>query len=135
MITAGWRTRDLGQRESTTCHGFIARAADYFACQGISCIERVITDNHLSYRAPPTSVCHHHHRRQTSLHQTALSPGITANVERFNRTLQTECSYRKIFASNANRAQALALWLEFYNTERRHRALDGLPPISRLRPP
>ncbi|WP_264037365.1 integrase core domain-containing protein, partial [Mycolicibacterium tokaiense] len=34
----------------------------------------------------------------------------------------------------AHRAQALAPWVEFYNTQRRHSALDGLPPISRLRP-
>ncbi|WP_435406427.1 integrase core domain-containing protein [Mycolicibacterium tokaiense] len=33
-----------------------------------------------------------------------------------------------------HRAQALAPWVEFYNTQRRHSALDGLPPISRLRP-
>ena len=33
-----------------TCAQFIARAAEYFQSQGISRIERVITDNHLSYR-------------------------------------------------------------------------------------
>jgi MFS family permease len=31
-------------------------------------------------------------------------------------------------------AAALAPWLEHYNTQRRHSALGGLPPISRLRP-
>ncbi|WP_157849020.1 integrase core domain-containing protein, partial [Mycolicibacterium setense] len=36
--------------------------------------------------------------------------------------------------SNADRARALAPWVEFYNTQRRHSALDGLPPISRLQP-
>ncbi|WP_147283480.1 integrase core domain-containing protein, partial [Rhodococcus sp. AG1013] len=25
-------------------------------------------------------------------------------------------------------------WLEYYNTRRRHSALGGLPPISRLQP-
>ncbi|MFC4787272.1 integrase core domain-containing protein [Nocardioides sp. MAHUQ-72] len=32
------------------------------------------------------------------------------------------------------RAAALAPWLEDYNTRRRHSALGGLPPISRLSP-
>ncbi|MEW9263932.1 integrase core domain-containing protein, partial [Kineococcus endophyticus] len=36
--------------------------------------------------------------------------------------------------SNTERAQALAPWLEHYNTGRRHSALGGLPPISRLSP-
>ncbi|MBC9735330.1 integrase core domain-containing protein, partial [Nocardioides marmotae] len=34
--------------------------------------------------------------------------------------------------SNDERAAALAPWLEYYNTQRRHSALGGLPPISRL---
>ncbi|WP_344053711.1 integrase core domain-containing protein, partial [Planotetraspora silvatica] len=29
---------------------------------------------------------------------------------------------------------ALQPWVEYYNTRRRHSALDGLPPISRLSP-
>ncbi|WP_344254950.1 integrase core domain-containing protein, partial [Terrabacter carboxydivorans] len=36
--------------------------------------------------------------------------------------------------SNADRAAALAPWLKEYNTRRRHTALNGLPPISRLSP-
>ncbi|MBU6317980.1 MAG: integrase core domain-containing protein, partial [Acidobacteria bacterium] len=32
-------------------------------------------------------------------------------------------------------AAALAPWLEHYNTERRHTALGGHPPISRLQSP
>ncbi|MGE0844555.1 integrase core domain-containing protein, partial [Pseudonocardia sp.] len=27
-----------------------------------------------------------------------------------------------------------APWIEYYNTQRRHSALGGLPPISRLSP-
>jgi transposase InsO family protein len=55
-------------------------------------------------------------------------------VERLNRTLATECAYRQVFTSNDERAAALAPWLEHYNTERRHSALGGLPPVSRLLP-
>ncbi|NNG99273.1 integrase core domain-containing protein, partial [Gordonia araii] len=36
--------------------------------------------------------------------------------------------------SNAERAAALDPWIEFYNNRRRHTALDGQPPTSRLSP-
>ncbi|TKK86911.1 transposase, partial [Herbidospora galbida] len=36
--------------------------------------------------------------------------------------------------SNTHRADALQPWMEHYNTRRRHSALDGHPPISRLSP-
>ncbi|MFL6059768.1 MAG: integrase core domain-containing protein, partial [Marmoricola sp.] len=50
------------------------------------------------------------------------------------RTMQIEWAYREIFASNDARSAALAPWLEHYNTQRRHTALGGKPPISRLSP-
>ena len=61
-------------------------------------------------------------------------PWQNGKVERFNRTLATEWAYRQIFTSNTDRANALAPWLKDYNTQRRHSALGGLPPISRLSP-
>ena len=61
-------------------------------------------------------------------------PWQNGKVERLNRTLTTEWAYRQVFTSNAERAAALAPWLEYYNTQRRHSALGGLPPISRLLP-
>ncbi|WP_182897016.1 integrase core domain-containing protein [Microbispora sp. H10830] len=52
-----------------------------------------------------------------------------------NRTLQIAWeAYRQLFTSNIQRAQALRPWLEYYNTRRRHTALDGLPSISRRSP-
>ena len=59
-------------------------------------------------------------------------PWQNGKVERLNRTLQTEWAYRQVFTTNDERAAALAPWLEYYNTRRRHSALGGLPPISRL---
>ena len=117
-----------------TCAGFIARAADYFRSQGIPAIERVITDNHWSYRRSHdvAAVIDQLHARHLFIKPHC--PWQNGKVERYNRTLQTEWSYRRVFTSNTDRAQALAPWVEFYNTQRRHSALDGLPPISRLRP-
>jgi transposase InsO family protein len=40
----------------------------------------------------------------------------------------------QVFISNDDRTAALAPWIEYYNTVRRHSALGGKPPISRLLP-
>lgn len=124
----------LPDEKGPTCAGFIARAAAHFADHGIDRIDRVITDNHLSYR----------HARAVAeviadlgarhLFIKPHCPWQNGKVERFNRTLQTEWAYQQVFTSNTERANALAPWLEFYNTQRRHTALDGLPPTSRLSP-
>ena len=39
-------------------------------------------------------------------------PWQNGKVERFNRTLQIEWAYRQVFLTNAERAAALAPWLE-----------------------
>jgi hypothetical protein len=123
----------LPDERGTTCAAFLLRAAVYFLGFGITRIERVMTDNHFSYRL------------SADMHQAIAALGAkhvlirphcpwqNGKVERFNRTLQTEWAYRQVFLNNAQRAAALAPWLEFYNTERRHTALAGKPPTSRLR--
>ena len=61
-------------------------------------------------------------------------PWQNGKVERFNRTLQTEWAYRQIFTTNQARHDALAPWLNNYNNHRRHSAIGGHPPISRVTP-
>jgi transposase InsO family protein len=124
----------LPDEKGPTCAAFMLRAAEYFAAHGITRIERVITDNHFSYR------------RSNDVRDAIAALGAkhkfikphcpwqNGKVERFNRTLQVEWAYRQVFLTNADRAAALAPWLEVYNTQRRHTALGGLPPISRLSP-
>jgi transposase InsO family protein len=120
--------------KGATAAAFLARASAYFATHGITTIERVITDNAFAYR-----------------HSTAFAQAVAAlgarhkfirprcpwqngKAERFNRTLASEWAYRQIFTSTAQRTAALPGWLEFYNTQRRHTALGGHPPITRLSP-
>lgn len=124
----------LADEKGPTCAGFIARAAQYFQHQGISRIERVITDNHFSYRRSADVAAVIEQLQAKHLFIKPHCPWQNGKVERYNRTLQTEWSYRRVFASNTERAQALAPWVNYYNTQRRHSALDGLPPISRLQP-
>ena len=59
-------------------------------------------------------------------------PWQNGKVERLNRTLLHEWAYQRVFTTNAERAACLAPFIEHYNTRRRHSALGGLPPISRL---
>jgi transposase InsO family protein len=127
-------SESLPDERGPTCAAFILRAAEYFASRGITAIERVITDNHFSYR------------RSDDVRDAIAALGAkhkfikphcpwqNGKVERFNRTLQAEWAYRQVFLTNADRTAALAPWLELYNTQRRHTALGGLPPISRLSP-
>ena len=110
-------------------------AAAYFAAHGIDRIERVMTDNAWSYRPRARRP---RRRRRTRQPSTSFirphCPWQNGKVERFNRTLQTEWAYRQVFTTNDERSAALAPWLDYYNTRRRHSALGGLPPISRLSP-
>jgi transposase InsO family protein len=117
-----------------TCAGFLERAAAYFAVHGITRIERVMTDNAFSYRYGTTflAVIADLGARQKFIRPHC--PWQNGKVERFNRTLQAEWAYRQPFTSNQARRDALAPWLEHYNTQRRHTALGGKPPTSRLSP-
>ena len=124
----------LPDEKGPTCAGFLSRAAAYFTEHGIDRIERVITDNHLSYRrsAHVAAVVADLGAKHKFIRPHC--PWQNGKVERFNRTLQVEWAYRQIFLSNDDRCAALAPWLEHYNTKRRHTALGGLPPVSRLSP-
>jgi transposase InsO family protein len=124
----------LPDETGTTCAAFLTRAAGYFAAHGITVIERVMTDNAFAYRhssAVKAAVA------AISARQIFIKPHCpwqNGKVERLNRTLQAEWAYRQVFTNNSERAAALAPWLDYYNTRRRHTALGGLPPISRLSP-
>jgi transposase InsO family protein len=122
----------LPDEKGTTCAAFLERAIAYFHNHGITRIESLITDNAWAYRYSLHTFCAEHQIRQKFIRPHC--PWQNGKVERLNRTLQTEWAYRQPFPSNNARTAALAPWLEHYNNERRHSALGGKPPISRLRP-
>lgn len=124
----------LDDEKATTCAEFFERALKYFAAHGIPKVVELMTDNHWSYTRS-------NHLAQILADHTIKHrlikphcPWQNGKVERFNRTLQTEWAYRQVFTTNQQRTRALAPWLEDYNTRRRHSALGGKPPISRLSP-
>lgn len=124
----------LGDEQAETCAGFLRRAASHFASHGIRRIEAVMTDNAWPYTK---SAAFTEAITRLGAHHLTIRPHCpwqNGKVERFNRTLQTEWAYRQLFDSNHQRAQALPPWLDYYNHRRRHTALAGLPPISRVSP-
>ena len=122
----------LADEKGATCADFLTRAAAFFAAQGITRIERVMTDNHLSYKRSLDVAVAMAALQARHVFIRPHCPWQNGKVERFNRTLQIEWAYRRIYLTNTERTQALASWLDFYNTCRRHSAIGGLPPISRL---
>ncbi len=97
-------------------------------------IERVITDNHMSYKLSNDVAIV---LAQLGAQHKFIKPHCpwqNGKVERFNRTLASEWAYRQVFIGNADRAAALPNFLDYYNHRRRHAALGGQPPISRLSP-
>jgi len=124
----------LGDEKGDTTTEFFARTIAFFANHGIT-IERVMTDNAWNYR--------HSNALRELLDRLGIKhkfirphcPWQNGKVERFNRTLATEWAYRQVFTSNDERTAALAPWLSYYNNERRHTAIAGRPPISRLQSP
>lgn len=123
----------FADERADTCAAFFARALDFYAEHGIT-VERLMTDNALSYR--------HGHRLRALLADRSIvhkfikphCPWQNGKVERFNRTLQTEWAYRQVFVTNNERSAALPDFLDTYNYRRRHSAIGGHPPISRLSP-
>jgi transposase InsO family protein len=123
----------LDDEKAATSAAFFARALEHFASLGVR-VERLMTDNHWSYTHSNdlADLLAVHGIRHVLIRPHC--PWQNGKVERFNRTLQTEWAYRRVFTSNAERSEALAPWLDDYNTRRRHSALGGQPPISRLSP-
>jgi transposase InsO family protein len=123
----------LDDEKASTTAEFFARARNRFAEHGVT-LDAVMTDNAWNYT--------HSNALRDILIKFGIEhilirphcPWQNGKVERFNRTLQTEWAYRTVYDSNAQRTNALAPWLKHYNTRRRHTALGGLPPISRLSP-
>lgn len=121
----------LPNEQGPTCAGFLLRAAEHFASHGVT-IRQVMSDNALNYTRSTDFAAAIDTLQADHLTIRPHCPWQNGKVERFNRTLQIEWAYRQVFTSNNARANALAPWLDFYNTGRRHSAIGGLPPISRL---
>ena len=120
----------LDDERAETVVAFWARAQAWFAERAIA-VQAVLTDNGPAYCsglfARACAELGTRHRRTRP-----YRPQTNGKVERFNRTLLEEWAYVRLYRSDASRTAALQHWLHTYNHHRRHTALGGLPPISRV---
>jgi transposase InsO family protein len=123
----------LPDEKAATTVAFFERALDHFAVHGVT-VEQLMTDNAWNYTHSTRLAALLDHAGIEHITIKPHCPWQNGKAERFNRTLQTEWAYRHVFTSNDERAAALEPWLTDYNTQRRHSALGGQPPISRLSP-
>jgi transposase InsO family protein len=122
----------LSDERGPTVAAFLRRAVGWFRRRGVR-VERVLTDNGSGYRSRVFTAAIHALR---AIHRRTrpYTPRTNGKAERFIRTMLREWAYGPAFPSSAHRTAALARWLHYYNWHRRHRALGGAPPISRLDP-
>ena len=120
----------LPDERGVTVARFIRRAVTWFRARGVA-VERVLTDNGSGYRSRiVAAVCR---ARQLGQRFTRpYTPRTNGKAERFIQTLLREWAYAVAYPSSALRTAALARWLHYYNWHRRHTALGGRPPISRV---
>jgi len=118
--------------QAATCAGFLRRAAAWFAEHGIESVERVMTDNALTYRRSAAWRDALAEIGAQARFTRRYRPQTNGKAERFNRTLLDEWAYQRPFTSNTERATALPVWLHTYNHHRTHTAIGGQPPITRV---
>jgi transposase InsO family protein len=109
---------------------FLSRALDWFGHRGIR-VRALLTDNGAAYRshvwraAVAASRVRHRFTRP-------YRPQTNGKAERFIRTLLHEWAYAQAYRHSTLRTAHLARYLRFYNTERRHSALNFATPAQRL---
>lgn len=117
------------ERTDTVC-AFLERARAHFAALGIG-IRRLMTDNGSAYRSHRhAALCRELGIRH--LFTRPYRPRTNGKAERLIQTLLREWAYAAAYPTSAARTRALAGYLDWYNTTRPHKSLDGKPPVERL---
>jgi len=117
------------EKGRTTAH-FLVRALRWFGDQGVAVL-RVLTDNGSPYRA---KVFRRVLRRLRIRHLRTrpYHPQTNGKVERWIRTVLSECLYLEVFASSDERRLACDRFIRYYNDQRPHLGIDGRTPRQRL---
>ena len=120
----------LRTEDATSATGFLRRAAGWFGQLGVR-IERVMTDNAFAYtshayRAALQELGARHLRTRP------YRPRTNGKAERFIQTCLREWAYRRAYRTSTVRAAALPAFVQRYNVERPHTALQRRPPLARL---
>lgn len=121
----------LPDERGDTTAAFLVRAMHTFQELGIR-VQRLLTDNGGNYRSRAFSDVASANGVQ--LRRTRpYRPQTNGKAEAFNKTLQREWAYVRLYRSNAERTAALIPFLDQYNGDRPHTALGGLTPLARIR--
>ena len=117
------------EKKESAC-AFLDRALAFFKAHGVT-VERVMSDNGSAYRS-------HAFRKLLAgagirhIRTRPYTPRTNGKAERFIQTSLREWAYVAPYRSSAERADAMAPWIDRYNTTRPHSALDHQPPWLRL---
>ena len=120
----------LPDERGDTTAAFLERAILAFQALGIR-VERLLTDNGGNYRShafADVAAAYGVQLRRTRPYR----PQTNGKAEAFNKTLQREWAYVRLYRSNAERTAAFIPFLEEYNGDRPHTALGGLSPLARI---
>lgn len=119
----------LPDEKGRTTARFTLRALRWYAAQGIG-VERILTDNGSPYRS---RVFARVMRRLGIAHKRTrpYRPQTNGKVERWIRTVLSECLYLEVFASGQQRGRGLERFVAYYNDRRPHLAFKGGPPPRR----
>jgi len=116
--------------DAAECVSFLAAAIAFFDARGVR-VRRVLTDNGTGYRGPlyakAATTLGIRHTRTKPYH-----PWTNGRAEAFIGTIKRECLYVGTLWNEDERGLAIALYLAYYNGERPHTALGGLPPLRWL---
>jgi transposase InsO family protein len=120
----------LPDEQKGTTTRFALRALRWFAGQGVA-VQRVLTDNGSAYRS---RVFRAALRRLSIKHirTRPYRPQTNGKVERWIRTVLSECLYREVFNSGEQRRLALERFIGYYNDRRPHLGIGGRTPRRRL---
>ncbi len=124
-------TELLPAETGEACAGFLARASQWFAANGVT-VRRVMTDNAFAYtnsRAYKATLAQIGARHITT---RPYRPRTNGKAERFIQTALREWLYARPYAQSAERAADMPSWLHWYNHHRPHSALKAKPPAFRL---
>jgi transposase InsO family protein len=117
------------EKKESAC-AFLDRALAFFKAHGVT-VERLMTDNGSAYRS---------HLFKSRLAKAGIrhirtrpyTPRTNGKAERFIQTSLREWAYSRPFPSSADRALAMIPWIDAYNTQRPHSALNHQTPWLRL---
>lgn len=120
----------LGDEKGLTAARFLVRALRWFRERGVV-VRRVLSDNgspYVSRRFRSTL------RRLRVRHSRTrpYRPRTNGKVERWIRTVLSECLYLEVFASSEERRLALGRFIGYYNGVRPHLGIGGRTPLKRL---